>query len=300
MSASASARRTIDSDNITLRTVFARGTSNTVIPSSFVLTADGRGGTYWSTPYTNVPSETISSVKGNILQFSTIIATNIYTSSASISSLFTNSALMSSLIASSIYIENASISSIASQTGTFSTLLASTSYTSTLFANVASFSTASFSTLNANSATISSLAVNVGLFSTILGSTLTTSTLFANVAYFSSITSYTSAFSSILTSTVRTSTLTVNSAAYVSSLVIKTQSNTMTYPMPCGQVGIVNTSFTTINNPLLTSLSIILVTPASSAYSGNYYVSAFSGYFTITISTTPVITQYFNYAVVSY
>ena len=292
---SASSRRTLDSDNITLRSVFARGISNSVIPSSFVLTADGRGGTYWSTPYTNVPSATISSVKGNILQFSTIIA-----SSASVSSLFTNSALMSSLTASTIYVNNASISSLTSHTGTFSTLLASTTYTSTLFTNIANFSTASFSTLNANNAIISSMGVNVGVFSTILASTITTSSIFANIASFSSITSYTGAFSSILTSTIRTSTLNVNSAAYVSSLVIKTQSNTMTYPMPCGQVGIVNTNFTTITNPLLTSLSIILVTPASSAYTGNYYVSAFSGSFTITLSTTPVITQFFNYAVVSY
>lgn len=300
MSVSASARRTLDSDNITLRTVFARGTSNTVIPSSFVLTADGRGGTHWSTPYTNFPFQTVSSIRGNSLQFSTIIARNIHTSSASISSLFTNSALMSSLAASTMYIENASISSINAQVGTFSTLLASTSYTSTLFANVASFSSISLSTMNANAATISSVSVNVGIFSTIRASTLITSTLFADIAAFSSITSYSGLFSTILTSTVRTSTLNVYSAAYVSSLVIKTQSNTMTYPMPCGQVGIVNTTFATINNPLLTSLSIILVTPASSAYSGNYYVSAFSGYFTITISTTPAITQYFNYAVMSY
>lgn len=70
--------------------------------------------------------------------------------------------------------------------------------------------------------------------------------------------------------------------------------------MPCGQIGILNTASVTINNPLITSLSIILVTPASSAYSGNYYVSAYSGYFTINLSTIPVISQYFNYAVVSY
>jgi hypothetical protein len=47
---SASARRTLDTDNITLRTVYARGTSNTNIQSTLVLTADGRGGTRWTHP----------------------------------------------------------------------------------------------------------------------------------------------------------------------------------------------------------------------------------------------------------
>lgn len=47
---SASARRTLDTDNITLRTIYARGTSNTNIQSTLVLTADGRGGTRWTHP----------------------------------------------------------------------------------------------------------------------------------------------------------------------------------------------------------------------------------------------------------
>ena len=47
---SASARRTIDTDNITLRTVYARGSNNTNIQSTLALTADGRGGTRWVHP----------------------------------------------------------------------------------------------------------------------------------------------------------------------------------------------------------------------------------------------------------
>lgn len=46
----ASARRTIDTDNITLRTVYARGSNNTNIQSTLALTADGRGGTRWVHP----------------------------------------------------------------------------------------------------------------------------------------------------------------------------------------------------------------------------------------------------------
>ena len=47
---SASSRRTIDTDNIMLRTVYARGSNNTNIQSTLALTADGRGGTRWVHP----------------------------------------------------------------------------------------------------------------------------------------------------------------------------------------------------------------------------------------------------------
>jgi len=47
---SASARRTFDTDNIMLRTVYARGSNNTNIQSTLALTADGRGGTRWVHP----------------------------------------------------------------------------------------------------------------------------------------------------------------------------------------------------------------------------------------------------------
>jgi hypothetical protein len=47
---SASSRRTIDTDNITLRQIYARGPSNVPIQSTLVLTADGRGGTRWVHP----------------------------------------------------------------------------------------------------------------------------------------------------------------------------------------------------------------------------------------------------------
>jgi hypothetical protein len=47
---SASSRRTVDTDNITLRTIYARGSNNTNIQSTLTLTADGRGGTRWVHP----------------------------------------------------------------------------------------------------------------------------------------------------------------------------------------------------------------------------------------------------------
>jgi hypothetical protein len=46
----ASARRTFDTDSITLRTVFAKNGQNTNIPALRALTADGSGGTYWTQP----------------------------------------------------------------------------------------------------------------------------------------------------------------------------------------------------------------------------------------------------------
>jgi hypothetical protein len=45
---SSTARKTLDTDIITLRTIYARGTSNAYIPSSFVLMSDGVGGTSWT------------------------------------------------------------------------------------------------------------------------------------------------------------------------------------------------------------------------------------------------------------
>lgn len=210
---SASSRRTITSDSILLRTIFARGTSNAVIPSSFVLTADGLGGTYWSTPYLSVKTETISSLFGNVANLSSLII--------------------------------------------------------------------------GNTETVSSITGNVGNFSTV-----SVSTFSANMGFFSTLT----AFSSIMTSS-----LTVNSMAKVSSLVINTASNTMTYPMPSGVITITNTFLTaTVTNPFITENSIIVVTPAQTAYSSYYYVTATTGSFTLTIGLTPFSQQKFNYAVISY
>ena len=45
-------RRTYDTDEITLRKVFARTSTNMVVPAMTVLTADGAGGTYWAIPST--------------------------------------------------------------------------------------------------------------------------------------------------------------------------------------------------------------------------------------------------------
>lgn len=44
---SSTARKTLDTDIITLRKIYARGDSNAYIPSTFVLMGDGAGGTNW-------------------------------------------------------------------------------------------------------------------------------------------------------------------------------------------------------------------------------------------------------------
>ncbi len=46
----ASSRRTYDTDNITLRTVFAKNPGNSNVPALRVLTADGTGACYWAIP----------------------------------------------------------------------------------------------------------------------------------------------------------------------------------------------------------------------------------------------------------
>ena len=45
-------RRSYDTDEITLRTIYARGSNNITIPSFRVLTSDGTGSTYWAIPST--------------------------------------------------------------------------------------------------------------------------------------------------------------------------------------------------------------------------------------------------------
>ena len=45
-------KRTYDTDEITLRRVYARTSTNTAVPAMTVLTADGAGGTYWAIPST--------------------------------------------------------------------------------------------------------------------------------------------------------------------------------------------------------------------------------------------------------
>lgn len=45
-------KKSYDTDEITLRKVYARTSTNTVVPAMTVLTADGTGGTYWAIPST--------------------------------------------------------------------------------------------------------------------------------------------------------------------------------------------------------------------------------------------------------
>lgn len=45
-------KKTYDTDEITLRKVYARTSTNTAVPAMTVLTADGTGGTYWAIPST--------------------------------------------------------------------------------------------------------------------------------------------------------------------------------------------------------------------------------------------------------
>ena len=46
----AATSKSIDTDFLSLRTVFARNTDNTKISSTKVLVADGNGGTFWAAP----------------------------------------------------------------------------------------------------------------------------------------------------------------------------------------------------------------------------------------------------------
>ena len=71
---SSSSRRTIDSDNITLREVYIRGASNTVIPTSATLLSDGLGGTRWVDLLSTIlPSSLASTTTGLTTYINTFI-----------------------------------------------------------------------------------------------------------------------------------------------------------------------------------------------------------------------------------
>lgn len=75
----ASARRTFDTDSITLRTVFAKNGDNTNIPALQALTADGNGGTTWRQPSsfgTNPSFNTFHTTAGT---FTADLSYNIFT-----------------------------------------------------------------------------------------------------------------------------------------------------------------------------------------------------------------------------
>jgi len=78
-----SKRRSYDTDEITLRKVFAKSfVNNSVIPAQRVLTADGAGGTYWAIPSTlglNPSFNQINTTAGN---FTADLSYNIFTLSA--------------------------------------------------------------------------------------------------------------------------------------------------------------------------------------------------------------------------
>jgi hypothetical protein len=75
-------QRSLDLDIITLRQVYARGPSNSLIGSNFALLSDGKGGTYWST--VTLGSNSGSGGEGGgiaVSTFSSIIGLQFTTSS---------------------------------------------------------------------------------------------------------------------------------------------------------------------------------------------------------------------------
>lgn len=56
---------TLDTSQLQIRTVFARTPQNDFIPSSFILIADGNGGTHWSSVSSILPISSFTTVTGN-------------------------------------------------------------------------------------------------------------------------------------------------------------------------------------------------------------------------------------------
>ena len=63
----ASSYRTLDTDIIQVRTIYAKSSKNAVIPSSHILIADGNGATHWSSISTILQISSFRTIKGNNL-----------------------------------------------------------------------------------------------------------------------------------------------------------------------------------------------------------------------------------------
>ena len=72
-------RRTYDTDEITLRKVFARTSTNMVVPAMTVLTADGAGGTYWAIPSTLGYNPSFNQIVTNAATFTANLSYNTLT-----------------------------------------------------------------------------------------------------------------------------------------------------------------------------------------------------------------------------
>jgi len=88
-------QRSLDLDILTLRQVYARGSSNSVIASNYALLSDGKGGTYWNTVTLGSNSDgggglaisSFSSIIGVSFTTSNLTATNINTNTVTTNNL---------------------------------------------------------------------------------------------------------------------------------------------------------------------------------------------------------------------
>lgn len=72
-------KRTYDTDEITLRRVYARTSTNTAVPAMTVLTADGTGGTYWAIPSTLGYNPSFNQIATDAGTFTANLAYNTFT-----------------------------------------------------------------------------------------------------------------------------------------------------------------------------------------------------------------------------
>ena len=72
-------KKTYDTDEITLRRVYARTSTNTAVPAMTVLTADGAGGTYWAIPSTLGYNPSFNQIATDAGTFTANLAYNTFT-----------------------------------------------------------------------------------------------------------------------------------------------------------------------------------------------------------------------------
>ena len=117
-------QRSLDLDILTLRQVYARGASNSLITSNYALLSDGKGGTYWNIVTLGSNSGDSGSGGGGIAvsTFSSIIGVTFTTSNLTAKNINTNLITSSNLITSNLTTSNLTATNINTNLITTTTL----------------------------------------------------------------------------------------------------------------------------------------------------------------------------------
>ena len=166
-------QRSLDLDILTLRQVYARGASNSLITSNYALLSDGKGGTYWNivTLGSNtgdsgsggggIAVSTFSSVIGVTFRTLNLIASNINTNTITTSNLTASNINTDTITTSNLTASNINTDTITTSNLTASNIVTNTFTTSNLTASNIVTNTFTTNTLNYESFTFNLQTCNI-------------------------------------------------------------------------------------------------------------------------------------------